>query len=67
METCHQSSMPPPHPPPPYTDKRSGNERMMIKVRYTACQRFACVTRAYSDFMEEIYCKKYQWGPKIRN
>ena len=23
--------------------------------------------RAQSDFMEGVYCKKYQWGPKIRN
>ena len=40
---------------------------MMIKVRHTDCQLFACVRRVQSDFMEGIYCNKYQWGPKIRN
>ena len=40
---------------------------MMIKVRHTDQQLYACAKRAQSDFMEGIYCKKYQWGPKIRN
>ena len=40
---------------------------MMTKVRHTDCQLFACARRAQSDFMEGIYCNKYQWGPKIRN
>ena len=51
----------------PSTDRRSENQIMMIKVRHTDCQLFACVRRVQSDFMEGIYCKKYQWGPKIRN
>ena len=40
---------------------------MMIKVRHTDHLLYACAKRAQSDFMEGIYCKKYQWGPKIRN
>ena len=51
----------------PSTDRRSENQIMMIKVRHTDCQLFACVRRVQSDFMEGIYCKKYQWGPKITN
>ena len=47
----------------PYSDKRSGNQKVIIKVRHTYCQLFAC---AQSDFMVGIYCKKYQWAPKIR-
>ena len=34
------------HPPPP--------ERMMIKVRHTDHQPFACVKIAHSDFMKEF-------------
>ena len=45
------------------TDRWSGNQRMMIKVRHTDCQGYACARRAQSGFMEGIYCKKYQWGP----
>ena len=41
----------------PSTDRRSENQRMMIKVRHTDYQLFACVRRAQSDFMEGIYCK----------
>ena len=51
----------------PYTNKRTGNQKMVIKVRHTYCQLHACTYRVHSDFMEIIYCKKYQWGPKIRN
>ena len=40
---------------------------MMIKVRHTDRQLYAYAKRAHSDFMERIYGKKYQWGPKIRN
>ena len=40
---------------------------MMIKVRHTDRQLYACAKRAQSDFMEGIYGKNYQWGPKIRN
>ena len=40
---------------------------MMIKVRHTDRQLYAWTKRAQSDFMAGIYCKKYQWGPKIRN
>ena len=40
---------------------------MIIKVRHTDCQLYACAKRPQLDFMEGIYCKKYQWGPKIRN
>ena len=47
----------------PSTD-RSENQIMMIKVRHTDCQLFACVRRVQSDFMEGSYCKKYQWGLK---
>ena len=39
---------------------------MMIKVRHTDRQLYACAKRAQSAFMEGVYCKKYQWGPKIR-
>ena len=51
----------------PSTDRRSENQIMMIKVRHTDFQLFACVRRVQSDFMEGNYCKKYQWGPKITN
>ena len=37
---------------------------MIIKVRHTDRQLYACAKRAQSDFMEGIYCKKYQWGPE---
>ena len=40
---------------------------MMIKVRHTDRQLYACAKRTQSDFMEGAYCKKYQWGPKIIN
>ena len=53
--------------PEPTADRRSGNPRMMIKVRHTDCQLYACVKRTQQDLMEGIYCKKYQWSPKIRN
>ena len=49
------------------TIRRSGKRMMMIKVRHTDRQLYACAKRAQSDFMEGIFCKKYQWGPKIRN
>ena len=48
------------------TDRRSGNQRMVIKVRYTDCHFYAYVKGMQSDHMEGIYCKKYQWGSKIR-
>ena len=40
---------------------------LMIKVRHTDRQLYACAKRAQSDLMEGMYCKKYQWGLKIRN
>ena len=40
---------------------------MISNVRHTDCERFACIRITQSDFMEETYCKKYQWDPKIRN
>ena len=46
----------------PSSDKRSGNQKVMIKVCHTNCQLFACANRAQSDFMVGIYCKKYQWA-----
>ena len=49
----------------PSSDKRSGNQIVMIKVRHTYCQLFACANRAQSDFMVGTDCKKYQWAPKI--
>ena len=51
----------------PSTIRRSGNQIMMIKVCHTDHQLYACAKRTQSDFMEGIYCKKYQWGPKFRN
>ena len=38
---------------------------MMIKVRHTDHQLYACAKRAQSDFMKEINGKKYQWGQKL--
>ena len=40
---------------------------MMLKGRHTDGQFFVCVKRAQVEFMVVIYCKKYQWGPQIRN
>ena len=40
---------------------------MMLKVCNTDRQLYACAKRAQSDSMEGIYCKRYQWGPKIKN
>ena len=51
----------------PCTLRRSGNQMMMIKVRHTDRQHYARAKRAHSDYIKGIYCKKYQWGPKIRN
>ena len=41
----------------PSSDKRSGNQKVMIKVRHTYCQLFACAYRAQSDFMVETYAR----------
>ena len=52
----------------PSTDIRSGNQRMMIKVRHAYCQLYAHVKGGTQlDIMEETHCKKYPWGPKIIN
>ena len=41
----------------PSTDRRSGNQRMIIKVRHTNNYMFACVKGAQSDFMEEFIAR----------
>ena len=51
----------------PTTDRRSGYQRIMIKVRHTHCQLYVCLKRTQSYLMERIYCNKYQWDPKIGN
>ena len=40
---------------------------MVIKVRHTDRKLYACAKGAQSDFMEGIYFKTNQWGPKIIN
>ena len=40
---------------------------MVIKVRHKDRQLYAFAKKTQSNFMEGIYFKKYQWGPKIRN
>ena len=52
-------------PRPPTEGQK--NQRMMIKVRLTDCQLFACIRIAQTDFVEERYYKKYQLDPTIRN
>ena len=49
------------------SDKRPGKQRMVFKVRHIDHKDFGYVQTTQSDFMEEIYCKNYQCGPKIRN
>ena len=39
----------------PCTNRRSGNQMMMIKVHHKDCQIDACTKRAQSDVMEGIY------------